>query len=1087
MRAHRVRRGAARPQPQVDACTASVFSPLGTDPFAFPNELALAGTYTSLTTAPSALSCLGCPAGSYSNAGSASCTACAAGTWSSSLAGACTQCAAGTFSAATSQTSAAACAACNPGYSSNAGASACTLCAPGYYGVVSSPNFIGCTPCAQGYISTAAGAASCTACTQGSSSLPASTTCSACPKGSYGPSAGSLCVPCAPGSYQGANGASTCNSCSAGSYCPQGAQDSLTVCPAGVYCPGSFAAPQPCPSGTWRSATGGILLSDCTQCTAGTYSSTVGATSAATCTSFSTTTLYLLRVGDGPGNPMGLSGCPDGVGGTVATTTTCARAAPVFLDTIDMVTTILTRASAPIPGITISANDFVWTGEMSQCTDQSCLVFMAQADAVGTLPVAYGTGYGGGANNFPGNRVVVRVQGGGAVDTTTQFTATDFPGVAVGVCTYDGNSFWVTGTGAQQFVYKQYGTSSGVTVVSTGTYNGLYGGCKIAVNPSGSTAVNTAGRIMYLARTYGSFGYIDNVPTITQDWTQAGAVTVTAALSYYNGGPYSTTTVVVNRANTLVYCSTNYFYSYGIYGGTYAVMQGGAAPVIASGIFATGLAFSPDETRLYITQKAGLYYVLTSCTTGCVLTQLTTATLPVWSEFRGVGVINQPPTSCGTGTYQLVPPNIGGTCFPCPAGYASNTPGAASCTQCPPGSYSNGGQSSCTPCPAGTASNVAGATSVAACANCPILYYSNAGAQVCGTCGAGTYTLFERAVACTPCAAGTYCPGGGSPPVPCPAGTASQSTGAAAQTSAVCIGCAAGMACPAGSVFGTTPCPAGWYCAANSAPAQCPPGTYMSGYGPGATSLAQACTVCPAGTFGTAYSAPSCPSVYGPQTLIVMRVGDGVSCPSAGGFPTTASTCSNAAPVWIDTYDTSKQVYSPAASPVPGITLSGNDYMSTGSFSPCADGTCIVFVGQADAPGTASTSSLAYGSGLVTANQFPGARVVARITSDKVVDTSTVIPASAYSQTLLGACAASASSGFWLVGLAPGYAVGYTPFGPSTGVVNVGTPTTYAGFYDSCQVVNAFGSAVQTMYLARTYGAYGCKFLSKRRAARHRR
>ena len=93
-----------------------------------------------------------------------------------------------------------------------------------------------------------------------------------------------------------------------------------------------------------------------------------------------------------------------------------------------------------------------------------------------------------------------------------------------------------------------------------------------------------------------------------------------------------------------------------------------------------------------------------------------------------------------------------------------------------------------------------------------------------------------------------------------------------------------------------------------------------------------------------------------------------------------------------------------------------------------------------------------------------------------MVDTSTVIPASAYSQTLLGACAASSTSGFWLVGLAPGYAVGYTPFGPSTGVVNVGTPTTYAGFYDSCQVVNAFGSAVQTMYLARTYGAYGCKF-----------
>jgi len=72
----------------------------------------------------------------------------------------------------------------------------------------------------------------------------------------------------------------------------------------------------------------------CTQCVYPLYSTAVGAASSATCGPYVNTQLILLRTGDGVGGS-----CPDAASGTNLTFA-CARAKPVYLDTLDHTTTV---------------------------------------------------------------------------------------------------------------------------------------------------------------------------------------------------------------------------------------------------------------------------------------------------------------------------------------------------------------------------------------------------------------------------------------------------------------------------------------------------------------------------------------------------------------------------------------------------------------------------------------------------------------------------------------------------------------------------------------------------------------------------
>jgi len=72
-----------------------------------------------------------------------------------------------------------------------------------------------------------------------------------CPAGSLAP------VPCDPGKYCDSAGlAAPVGDCQAGFYCPNASRSSQNIiCPKGHYCPAGSGLPQPCPTGTFSSAT----------------------------------------------------------------------------------------------------------------------------------------------------------------------------------------------------------------------------------------------------------------------------------------------------------------------------------------------------------------------------------------------------------------------------------------------------------------------------------------------------------------------------------------------------------------------------------------------------------------------------------------------------------------------------------------------------------------------------------------------------------------------------------------------------------------------------------------------------------------
>jgi hypothetical protein len=114
--------------------------------------------------------------------------------------------------------------------------------------------------------------------------------------------------------------------------------------------------------------------------------------------------------------------------------------------------------------------------------------------------------------------------------------------------------------------------------------------------------------------------------------------------------------------------------------------------------------------------------------------------------------------------------------------------------------------------------------------------------QACTPTAAGLYCPSgTTSTTGVPCGAGLYCPGAASPAgVQCPVGTYSPG-GATFQAAGDCLACTtAGNYCPAGSASDTTLCAAGSVCATPASQTACAVGTYAYA---GATS----CTPCGAG------------------------------------------------------------------------------------------------------------------------------------------------------------------------------------------------------------------------------------------------
>ncbi|GBG24881.1 Sushi, von Willebrand factor type A, EGF and pentraxin domain-containing protein 1 [Hondaea fermentalgiana] len=269
------------------------------------------------------------------------------------------------------------------------------------------------------------------------------------------------------------------------------------------------------------------------------------------------------------------------------------------------------------------------------------------------------------------------------------------------------------------------------------------------------------------------------------------------------------------------------------------------------------------------------------------------------------------PIRCDEGTY--APDKGASNCTVCPGGYFCDGIETTLAFVCPAGSYCPPGTGASPPrCPPGTFSTALGLNDISLCSICPAgqfcadygLLNSSGMCDPGYVCDPGSKTQYGGGVECYDadllpyecprghysgrwcfeeatayqddfmCPTGHYCESSTALPIPCPAGTFRDETGAA--SAADCEICPSGEYCPgdaalspildhngstveaywnasSGSSF-AIPCPAGTFCTGgNVEPELCPIGFAASSPGMSITrgSIAAACTPCPGGTHGT--------------------------------------------------------------------------------------------------------------------------------------------------------------------------------------------------------------------------------------------
>eukprot|EP00960_Hanusia_phi_P041661 755102-Hanusia_phi.AAC.5 len=171
--------------------------------------------------------CYSCTPGKYSQLGFDACRLCEAGSFGVEFnATTCSPCSAGNFSAALGASSPETCVSCPQGFFSSAGSSFCSACAIGKFSTQVGAAY--CMNCAAGKTS-AGGSTTCTACAVGKYSTGVGGDCSLCGIGKYttvtGSTSSSQCNTCPVGTYSLA-GSSTCISCVEGKV----VADSKTGC-----------------------------------------------------------------------------------------------------------------------------------------------------------------------------------------------------------------------------------------------------------------------------------------------------------------------------------------------------------------------------------------------------------------------------------------------------------------------------------------------------------------------------------------------------------------------------------------------------------------------------------------------------------------------------------------------------------------------------------------------------------------------------------------------------------------------------------------------------------------------------------------
>ena len=208
--------------------------------------------------------------------------------------------------------------------------------------------------------------------------------------------------------------------------------------------------------------------------------------------------------------------------------------------------------------------------------------------------------------------------------------------------------------------------------------------------------------------------------------------------------------------------------------------------------------------------------------------------------------------------------------------------------------------------------------------------------------------------------------------------------------------------------------------------------------------------------------APAAATPYQPTSVLMVRVGDGSTCPS----PSAAAACHKAVPVFIDEYNTNTGALVQSQS-VTGVTATADDFY-TQTLVRCGDGSCATFGAGAVAAGTVATSSGNDPNGS-PAYTLAGNRVVVRIKYDTTIDTSTVFTPAQLPGAIKGVCSLD-GTGYWVASNSSTMGMVYVPHGQGANRVVLNNGSDYLGNYVACIAVT---TPTPALYFGRSQFLYG--------------
>ncbi|XP_023933458.1 uncharacterized protein LOC106181652, partial [Lingula anatina] len=700
---------------------------------------------------------------------------------------------------------------CQNGYflnsTGNDASSDCISCTPGWY-CPGSGNALPTGQCAAGYY-----------CPGGQdSSQPTGYNCTLghyCPLGSSAP------LRCPSGQYQDEYGQVNCKPCPAAYYCDNTMDPVVlynnTYCPAGFYCPGNTtqAYENPCPRGTFSNLTHRTDVSDCQQCSGGSYCETEGLV-----------------------EPTGLCAagyyCRSGSNSSTPTYSNDADECPIGHYCPQ-------GSAAPLscpPGTYTNATRRQSVEECSNCTGGVFCPSWNMTEPGSECQAGYYCPSGASvATHIQCDAGSYCPQGSVMPTPCPRGTFSNTTGLSL-------ESECTNCTGGY------YCPDTGLTAAELQCWGGYYCPEAVAV-PNPVEYICPRGM------------HCPNGSAIYQECSEGTYANDTGASSCDTcpQGYYCLPVRPHNASLNAQQCPAGYYCPAGTGldwqscpAGTYSDQQG--LYDVSQCISCPGGQYCQGEHNTAPTGNCSEGYYCTSGvdrpTPGADNSTIN-CTCPDQATFTGVGGVCPLGHYCPLGTTVAQPCNAGtyaamvgmSLCTVCPQGfYCMANASEFLSTPCPEGHYCLNGTEHSTEhkCPPGTYNNLTQGTSLADCQPCPGGWYceGQGNPQPTGQCQAGWYctsaaTNSNDTINGGQCQPGYYCPLGSQAPLDCPGGQYCQTPGLDTPTGL----CSQGYYCmgtsssptPTGNITGDI-CPAGFYCEVGSQwPTPCAPGTYSPSVG----------------------------------------------------------------------------------------------------------------------------------------------------------------------------------------------------------------------------------------------------------------